>query len=158
MQWRTGSARSDRPDWWAGVVQFAGTLLFNVSTFAALNDSLSATEANRRVWSPDVFGSIAFLVASALAFADVARPWITWRPRDLGWSVATLNMVGSIAFGISAIAAKVITTTGDLRNTAIANLGTFVGAVCFLVGAVLLIPDQQHPPTERGSGPATSGV
>jgi len=157
VQWRHRVREVRRPDWWAGVVQFAGTLLFNVSTFAALNDSLSVTEANHRVWSPDVFGSIAFLVASGLAFADVARPWITWRPRDLGWSVATLNMVGSIAFGISAIAAKVITTTGDLRNTAIANLGTWVGAICFLVGAVLLIPDQKHPRTDRGPEPWPPG-
>jgi hypothetical protein len=142
VQWRT-LVRSPRSvEWWAGAVQFAGTLLFNVSTFAALHDNLSATEANRRVWAPDVFGSVAFLVASALAYADVGHPWRAWRPRDLGWSVATLNMAGSVAFGVSAVAAKVLVPTGDLRNAELANLGTFVGALGFLVGAVLLIPDQ----------------
>jgi hypothetical protein len=25
------------------------------------------------------------------------------------------------------------------------NLGTFVGALCFLVGAVLLLPERTHP-------------
>ena len=59
-----------------------------------------------------------------------------------------LNMVGSIAFGVSAMAAKVM-STGDLRNLALANLGTFVGALCFLAGAVLLIPDEQLAPSPR---------
>lgn len=141
VQWRLMRRSPRRAEWWAGSVQLAGTLFFNISTFAALHENLTVAEANHRVWSPDVLGSIAFLVASGLAFADVTRPWLRWRPRDLGWSVAMLNLVGSIAFGVSAIAAKVM-STGDLRNLALANLGTFVGALCFLAGAVLLIPDQ----------------
>ena len=140
--WRTRVRTPGRPEWWSGMVQFAGTILFNVSTFSALDSQLSASEVARRVWAPDLFGSIAFLVASALAYAGVRRPWFGWRPRDLDWSVTTLNMVGSIAFGISAVAAKAIGPTGDVRSVALMNLGTFVGALCFLGGAVLLIPDQ----------------
>lgn len=140
--WRTRVRTPGRPEWWSGMVQFAGTILFNVSTFSALNTQLSSEQLARRVWAPDVFGSIAFLVASALAYAGVRRPWLRWRPRDLDWSVTTLNMVGSIAFGASAVAAKAVGPTGDLRNVALMNLGTFVGALCFLAGAVLLIPDE----------------
>ena len=146
VQWRLMVRAPRQAEWWAGSVQFVGTIFFNISTFAALHENLTVTEANHRVWSPDVFGSIAFLVASGLAYADVRRPWLAWRPRDLGWSVATLNMVGSLAFGVSAVAAKVM-STGDLRNLALANLGTFVGALCFLAGAVLLIPDEQLAPS-----------
>ena len=40
----------------------------------------------------------------------------------------------------SAIAALVLPTTGEMVNLAIVNLGTFVGAVCFLVGGYLLWP------------------
>lgn len=141
-RWRTLARAPRRPAWWAGVVQFTGTLLFNVSTFAALNDSLSATQANHRIWAPDALGSIAFLVASALAFADVAKPWFGWRPKDLAWSVAWLNMAGSIAFGVSAVAAKVVVDSGELRNAQLANAGTWLGAIGFLVGAILLIPEE----------------
>jgi hypothetical protein len=91
VQWRRLVRSPRSAEWWAGVVQFGGTLLFNVSTFEALR-TLSEVEEKRRVWSPDFLGSIAFLVASGLAFADVRRPWLQWRPRDLGWSVAMLNM------------------------------------------------------------------
>ena len=58
-----------------------------------------------------------------------------------------LNMVGSIAFGISAIGGYIEPTTGDLHNAAIDNLGTFVGAICFLLGAVFLIPDSEQAAT-----------
>jgi hypothetical protein len=37
---------------WSAAVQFAGTLLFNVSTFSALQDSLSTQQENRLVWAP----------------------------------------------------------------------------------------------------------
>jgi YrhK-like protein len=147
VQWRALRRANDRPEWWAGVAQLVGTLLFNVSTLLALQQALSATQENRRVWTPDMLGSIAFLVASALVFADVRRPWLSWRPHDLGWAIAMLNMVGSIAFGISAVASRIVTSTETMRDAQRANLGTFLGAVCFLVGAVLLIPDQEGAPT-----------
>lgn len=140
--WRTRVRTPGRPEWWSGMVQFCGTILFNVSTFSALDTQLSSEQVARRVWAPDAFGSIAFLVASGLAFAGVARPWLRWRPRDLDWSVTMLNMVGSIAFGVSAVAAKAIDPTGAVRSVVLMNLGTFVGALCFLAGAVLLVPDQ----------------
>lgn len=145
VQWRLTVLAPRQAEWWAGSVQFAGTIFFNISTFAALNQNLTTSEAAHRVWAPDVFGSIAFLVASGLAYAAVRRPWLRWGFGDLGWSVATLNMVGSIAFGISAFAAKVL-SDGELRSATWATLGTFIGALCFLVGAVLLIPDQKQVP------------
>lgn len=145
-RWRTVARAPRDPGWWAGIVQFAGTLCFNVSTFLALQHGLSAKEADRQVWAPDFFGSIAFLVASYLAYSVVRKPWITWRPKDLDWSVATLNMVGSIAFMASALAAFVL-EDGSLRNAQIANAGTWVGGVCFLLGAIFLIPEE-IPSTE----------
>jgi hypothetical protein len=159
VQWRRRVRSADRPEWWAGVVQFIGTIMFNISTWFALSTTLDAQEARRRVWTPDLRGSIAFLVASALAFADVERPWLTWRPRDLGWSVAMLNLVGSIAFGVSALAAWVNPTTGDAVAARLDNLGTLVGAICFFFGALLLIPDQAgssaaHDPSDGPDGSA----
>jgi hypothetical protein len=154
VRWRGRVRTPDRPEWWAGVVQFVGTLMFNFSTWSALQDGLSATQAQRRVWTPDARGCIAFLIASALAYADVRRPWLGWRPRDLGWSIATLNMVGSIAFAISAIGAYVLPSTGESASLVLDNLGTFVGGLCFLLGAVLLIPDEQ---VESGAGEPEGG-
>ena len=66
---------------------------------------------------------------------------------DPAWWSSLLNDVGSVFFMVSAIAAFTLTTTGEAINTAIVNSGTFVGAVCFLVGAYLLLP--AAPPASR---------
>ena len=50
-------------------------------------------------------------------------------------------MLGSIAFGFSALAAFVVPATGELLNADVVNSTTFIGAVMFFVGALLLIPD-----------------
>jgi hypothetical protein len=129
-----------RIDWWAAVVQLTGTLLFNVSTFDAMAENLSAGQTDKLVWTPDALGSICFLVASGLAWAAVGHAVWSWRPRDLVWLIAALNMAGSIAFGVSAVASFVVPTTDQVRNVTLMNLGTFVGALCFLAGAILLLP------------------
>jgi hypothetical protein len=40
------------------------------------------------------------------------------------------------------VGAYVVPSTGQLRNVELSNLGTFVGALCFLGGAVLLLPER----------------
>lgn len=131
----------DRIDWWATTVQLLGTVFFNISTFAALHAS-TVQQMNRRVWTPDVFGSVCFLVASWLAWSEVCHGRWSWPPRGWPWWIAALNLFGSVAFGVSAVAAYVVPTTEQVRNAALMNAGTFVGAVAFLIGAALLLPER----------------
>ena len=133
-----------RLEWWAGLVQLVGTLFFNRSTFQALDLTLTAAQADRHVWTPDVLGSVAFLVSSAIACVDIRRP-SRQAARSRDWWSAWLNLAGSFAFGVSAAASYVIIDTDTLRNAQRANLGTFVGALCFLVGAVLILPRNSAP-------------
>ncbi|MBZ2198924.1 hypothetical protein [Occultella gossypii] len=53
-----------RIDWWATAVQLVGTVLFNVSTFAATQDDLGLVQERRLIWGPDLAGSVCFLIAS----------------------------------------------------------------------------------------------
>ena len=130
-----------RIDWWASLVQFIGTLWFNRTTFSALVVGLGSSSAHHPVWRPDAFGSICFLVSSWLAWAEVCHGRFAWRPGDLSWWITLLNLVGSVAFGVSAIASYV-KPNGQLVSLALTNLGTFVGAICFLVGGLLLLPER----------------
>ena len=129
-----------RIDWWATGIQLIGTLWFNVTTFAALNDTLDVQQQLVRIWTPDVLGSICFLVASYLALAEVGHAPLSWRPHDRGWQISALNMLGSIFFGISAIASFIL-PDGELVSIEATNLFTFLGAICFLAGAWLLLPE-----------------
>ena len=123
-------------------MQLVGTVFFNVTTLAAIDASLNSTQAHRLVWVPDAVGSVCFLVASGLAWFETSHGWWSWRRRSLSWRIAALNLTGSIAFGVSAVGAKVVTTTGEPRNIMLVNLGTAVGGVCFLVGAIVLLPER----------------
>jgi len=70
---------------------------------------------------------------SRRAYVAVSRPSTEWR-------IAALNLVGSVFFGISAAAALVQPSTSEPVSAAVANAGTTAGALCFLAGALLLIP------------------
>ncbi len=128
-------------DWWATAIQLVGTVYFNVMTFRALHENWSASEEDRLVWRPDAIGSICFLVASYLAWAEVCHGVGHLRLRDLSWWVVALNLLGSVCFAVSAIGAFIDPDTGEVTNLRWDNGGTVVGAVCFLVAAVMLIPE-----------------
>jgi hypothetical protein len=111
-------------DWWAAIVQSAGTLFFNVTTFRALDTALSNPNYDALVWRPDALGSICFLVSGVIAY----RAGHGWMP--------VVNLLGCIFFGISAVAGYVVPSTGSMLDLAAANWNTSLGAACFLAGAV----------------------
>lgn len=127
--------------WWAVAIQLAGTLYFNVDTVDALIQGLTAQRENRLVWAPDFFGSIAFLVASHLAWLDVCGGTF-WRARtdSADWWSSGANYLGSVFFMASAIASFTVPTTDEMLNLTLVNSGTCAGALCFLFGAYLLLP------------------
>ena len=125
-----------RMETWATAVQLVGTVFFNITTGAALNDTLDTQEQIARVWAPDAIGSICFLVASYLAVMVVRRDR---HPGDaVDRRIAWFNMVGSVFFGISALTSYIVPDTGEIIDAEATNLFTFLGAVCFLLGARLL--------------------
>ena len=85
-------------------------------------------------------GSICFLVSGIVAYVAVAGGGIFGARRSRAWWIAAVNLLGCIAFGISAVASYVIPSTGSAVDLARANVTTAVGALCFLIGAILLLP------------------
>lgn len=125
-----------RAAWRAAIIQSAGTLFFNVTTYRALHTALDNPDYNRLVWRPDALGSICFLVSGVIAYK--ASPRHGWRPaRGLhGWWEPGINLLGCIFFGISAIAGHVVPSTGSLLDLAACNWNTALGAACFLACAL----------------------
>jgi hypothetical protein len=141
--------RADRADWWSAAVQFAGTLLFNLSTGAALAAAIAAPDDIGAGWRPDAWGSLAFLVSSALAVAATRERLALWDREARTWHGTWLNMIGSIAFAASAVGAYVSPRTDDLVSLFWANLGTMLGAVCFFTAAVLSRRPIRRPDRHR---------
>jgi hypothetical protein len=53
---------------------------------------------------------------------------------------AAANLAGSIGFGVSAVTSLVEPSTQEPVSARITNAATAVGALCFLAGAVMLLP------------------
>ena len=140
--WFSRLIRPRTADWTASALQFAGTLLFNLSTFRSALDAAGAQTSYDLIWRPDLAGSILFLDSSAMAFAPEVRRRRHGHARDRSWTIGALNMGGSVFFGFSAIGAYLVPSTNDLLNAQWSNGGTLLGALCFLVGSVLLIPSR----------------
>jgi len=140
-RWRPASWEPNRIDWLAASIQLVGTVFFNISTFTAMKHGLSTGQSNRRVWAPDALGSICFLVSSELAYAEVCHRWICLRRRSLSWAIVALNLMGSIAFGAAAIASLLEPSSGEPISARVANAGTALGGLCFLIGALALMPE-----------------
>jgi hypothetical protein len=137
----TAALLSRAPSWTSSWIQWIGTIFFNVTTLAALIEVAgTAAVSNQVIWRPDAVGSILFLVSSAIALMPDVRRHRHGYARNRSWAISSLNMVGSIFFGISAVGAYVVPDTDELLNAQWSNGGTFLGALCFLVGAWLVIP------------------
>ncbi|MDZ4265104.1 MAG: hypothetical protein U1D00_05255 [Mycobacterium sp.] len=128
----------------SAAVQFAGTLLLNLSTGAAVW-AHAVTAERRYVWAPDATGSLAFLLSGVLAMIAVGAAVGLFEPRSREWLTAAINLVGCVAFGVSAVAAFV-RVTGITADERLANLGTFLGALCFLVAALVASPRRLSRP------------
>jgi len=140
-RWRLASWEPGRIDWLAALIQLAGTVFFNVTTFTGMKTGFTTHQQNARVWAPDAVGSIAFLVSSELAYAEVCHRWVCFKRRSLSWRIVALNLAGSVAFGLSAIASYIEPASGEPVSARITNAGTALGGICFLVGALLLMPE-----------------
>ena len=126
-----------RIDWWSTITQLVGTLYFNFSTFNAMRMNLSPLKSDRLVWSADFIGSSLFLVSSWLAYGEVASALSGARVKSLSWRVVFSNLLGSLAFGVSAITSFIRPSIGEIISANATNLCTALGGVCFFVGALL---------------------
>jgi hypothetical protein len=143
--------------WMSAATQFPGTLFFNLSTVAALAHNATAKEQDRHIWRPDFYGSTLFLVASAYGILALGGHFLSVQPRSLPWWVAWFNMVGSLFFMASALASYVLPTTGAYIDTPVAIGGTLLGALCFLVGAALLLPAWRRAVRDATPSPQPAG-
>ena len=149
-EWR--SSGEGRAAWWSAIIQSAGTLFFNVTTYQAMHTALTSSEYDRLVWRPDWRGSICFLVSGGIAYA--ASPRRGWRPLRVGpgWWQPAVNLLGCVFFGISAVAGYVVPSTGSMLDLAAANWNTSLGAACFLACALdtLHTGEASKMPIRRG--------
>jgi hypothetical protein len=130
-----GRRFGDDPSWWSASIQWVGTLLFNVNTFDAMQSGLTTSQENKLVFAPDLIGSSCFLVSSVIAYRVASGP---------SMRMAVVNLAGSVLFGVSALASYVVPSSGSMLDLAAVNWSTALGALCFLIGALMLLQSSKE--------------
>lgn len=138
--WRWFAWRPRNAGYLASLIQFAGTLLFNFNTGDALFAGLGWVQEDILIWGPDMVGSICFLAASYLALMEISHGWWSFKPRQVAWWVVIINLLGSVAFQVSAFCGF-YTPSPEPGWIWDANLWTLIGALCFFVASYLMIPE-----------------
>ncbi|WP_424934170.1 hypothetical protein [Amaricoccus macauensis] len=140
--------------WLSCFLQFIGTLLFNLSTFAALASVSGWFWQELSVWVPDVLGSVLFLASGYLAFIEACHRFLAWKPGDLSWWVVSANLMGCIAFMISAVYAFIPETTVEEINGTASVAWCLIGAAGFLAGSLLMLMEGRKAETQTALAPA----
>lgn len=126
-----------RIGYWATLFQFIGTVMFNFNTFDAFFD-LGWAERELLVWTPNITGSVLFMISGSMAMFDYCRaPWC-WKFRNPGWWMNFINFLGCVAFLISALLAFAMPGPVSDLMAIWSTRFTLVGALCFFAGAHLM--------------------
>jgi hypothetical protein len=151
--WRWFGWRPRNLGYLASAVQLVGTLLFNVDTLDATRGGLFWVDEDLLVWTPDMLGCVCFLVASGLAYAEVSPRITSIAPRSISWWIAMVNLLGSVAFQISALYSLVLPGPAPGQALHLSNFYTALGGLCFFVASYLMIPelfDEASPGVANG--------
>ena len=127
--------------WLSCALQFLGTLLFNANTFDALLPELGRLQQNLAVWAPDFVGSMLFLASGYLAFGETCHTYWAWKPQSLSWWITFTNLLGCIAFMISAFFAFVPKEAPPFNAALVSLFFTLLGAFGFLAGSLLMLAE-----------------
>lgn len=125
--------------WLSSALQFCGTLLFNLNTFEAISPPENWLQQDFWIWIPDFFGSIFFLVAGYLAYIEVGHQHGSFHYKELSWWITFINLMGCIAFMISAFYAFIPSSDLNMNHITLSLVFTLIGALCFCLAAVLLL-------------------
>jgi hypothetical protein len=134
--WRPGDI-----GWLSCALQFIGTLLFNVNTFDAMLPDLSWYKQDLAIWAPDLVGSVLFLISGYLAFIETCHRHWAWQPDSISWWVTFTNLLGCVGFMISALCSVVLPQLTSSAWVPVSLLFTLVGALGFLIGSLLMLPE-----------------
>jgi hypothetical protein len=127
--------------WLSCALQFIGTILFNFNTFDTMIPSLTWFQEDLVIWAPNIIGSILFLASGYLAFIETCHAHWAWKPNSISWWVVFTNLLGCVGFIVSAVFAIFLPGPPHIEAVTISVLFTLLGAIGFLVGSLLMLPE-----------------
>ena len=81
--WRWFAWKPHNAGYSASLIQLVGTVLFNFNTADAMIAGLDWVGEDLLIWTPDVIGSVCFLIASYLALIEVSHRFWSVQPQQV---------------------------------------------------------------------------
>jgi hypothetical protein len=141
LRWRWFGWRPRNLGYLASAIQLVGTLMFNFNTLDATIAGLSWQQEDLLIWTPNMLGCACFLVASYLAYAEVSQGPASFAPRSVSWWIAIVNLLGSVAFQVSALYSFFSPEPAAASSLFYAGFYTAAGGLCFFLGSYLMVPE-----------------
>lgn len=132
------------PGWISTFTQLIGTVAFNFNTFDSIKAPAGWLMEDLAVWTPDMLGSILFLVSGYLAFIECGHRYWSWHPKDLSWQIVFVNLAGCIAFMTAAILAYVPDGPEAAWIVTVSTVHLLIGATCFFIGACMTMRESAY--------------
>lgn len=133
--------------WLSTFSQFLGTIAFNFNTADAIHPVKEWYMQDVTIWLPGFIGSVLFLVSGYLAFVETSHGYWSWKPRDLDWKIVFINLLGCVFFMTSGIVSFIPDGKAPAWMGIVANTHLWLGALCFLTGALLMMKESQQTET-----------
>jgi hypothetical protein len=87
-----------------------------------------------------------------LAFGETCHSYWQWKPESLSWWITFTNLLGCLAFMISAFFAFVPKKASLFDAAQISVLFTLLGAFGFLAGSLLMLPEASDAVSHSSAG------
>ncbi|MGU3576032.1 hypothetical protein ACLBWZ_10895 [Brucellaceae bacterium C25G] len=130
--------------WLSSATQLLGTIAFNISTFNAIAPTDINAINTLEIWAPNFEGSVLFLISGYLAFIEVGNRYWSWKPFNISWQNVFINLLGCIAFMISALLPESVEKHDIYWIWIYSNTYTLIGAICFFVSSLLLVKESKE--------------
>lgn len=133
--------RPRRLEFIAPFILLVGSLLFNVETSLALGSTFGWFSLPTLIGLVSFTGAVGFVVSTYLQLVEVCHSYLGFRPREISWWVAVLNLVGSVGFLVGATFGFDVPGLSSPQESLVTQIGFLTGSALFLAGSYLLLPE-----------------
>lgn len=133
--------RPRRLEFVAPFVLLVGSLLFNAETSLAAAETFSWVSLPLLVGLTSLAGSAGFVASTYLQLVEVCHSYLGFRPREISWWVAVLNLAGSAGFLVGSVSGLGMPGLSSSAESTITQVSFLLGSALFLAGSYLMLPE-----------------
>lgn len=133
--------RPRRLEFVAPFILLVGSLFFNAETSLAAAETFGWVSLPLLVGLTSLGGAVGFVVSTYLQLVEVGHSYLGFRPREISWWVAALNLTGSVGFLVGSASGLGVPGLSSPAESLITQVSFLLGSMLFLAGSYLMLPE-----------------